>query len=119
MNISKARLAELEHNADFWQGEAEKLSARITDVLEPRVATFGRILEKIERAAEGIPVNYEPNQGGYGLVDHGERMYRNERLTDEEKREIEMQNLRIQVLNLERRLAAVIAIAQFAKEHQL
>lgn len=117
MQISKERLKELESQAEYWKTEADALSQSKYD-LERRCITFDRILDKVEKAAVGLPLTL--HEGGYGNINGSSEHHGccPDRLTEEEKREREFVYLRERLIEAERRLSAVVAVAQFAKEHK-
>lgn len=115
-SISSAKLQEIEEARDTALVNAER-HRKEADSLRSKVGAFDGILDKIERAAQGRPLT-DSRDGGY--FGHVGMAYGNEpsRLTDAERHDIEVASLRERVVDLERRLAATVAVAQFAKAHK-
>lgn len=116
-SIKQAYLDELKHAASAGRDDA--FTARQdADRLRVAARSFDTILDKIVRAAHGVPLvnvsdGYYAN--GWGLrtaIDPSRKPSKSER------HEQEVSSLQDRIVELERRLAAVNAIAVFAKEHR-
>lgn len=117
VSISQARLNELQDLVDA-ANEAESLERNARQVAQAKVAQFDTILDKIIRAAEGRPLIDDRNNfygnGGYMHSD----MHRCQPPTVEEVLREQVTALNDRVVGLESRLAAVVAVTQFAKAHK-
>lgn len=121
MQITREKFEELSSEAESWKERckrAEELNQRQAHQLE----TFNEILSKIVRAAQGQPIIQRGDveyggtlSPGYGYGDSGHRC------TPPTTEEIQTQMLEEQHArntDLQSRVSAVIAVAQFAKEHK-
>lgn len=119
MQISKDTFDKMMFEMEVLSKELTKTQQEVRD-LGNRCITFDRILDKVLAAANGFPLTssrngYEQvNLGGYS--DH--QPHRCTPFTDQELRQGELEALREQSMMLAERLAAVRAIAEFAKEHK-
>lgn len=120
-SISQAKLNELstavEQARTKYADEAKR-----SEIASARVQRFDDILDKIVRAANGLPLIEDHNRGDYGMspgyitsMDNGHRC---EPPTTEEVQRNEIATLNERVVGLESRLAAVVAVATFAKDHK-
>lgn len=121
MQISKEVFDEMEGMIQSLKEEvAEDQETRLQ--LRAQLSTFDEILEKITRAADGWPLinARNGNVAGYDNVGMSryERPHRCVPFTPEELRQGELEALREQSMMFAERLAAVKAVAQFAKEHK-
>ena len=118
-SIKQSDLDELERAALAARDDAST-TRKDAERLRTAARLFDTILDKIVRAANGAPLTDAKNDGGYygnqwGLaraIDPRDKPSRSER------HEQEVSNLQDRIVELERRLAAVNAIAVFAKEHK-
>lgn len=117
-SIKQSDLDELKRAASAARDDAFT-TRQDADRLRTAARTFDTILDKIVRAAHGEPLvnvsddGYYPNVWGLTRsIDPSHKPSRSER------HEREVSNLQDRIVELERRLAAVNAIAVFAKEHK-
>lgn len=118
MNISK-------HDYEKMRTEIEVLQQALAEtrdrkhVLDAKVSNFDEILDKILRAASGMSLL---TSQGYGSVNvgmsHNNETHRCVPYNTEELYHLELAKYREQTVELAERLAAVRAIAEFAKEHK-
>lgn len=117
-SISKAKLDELEASVRAAEGYAKRANDRATEA-ETKLKAFDAVLDKVERAAQGRPLTDDRNQGGwmhsYGI---SSEEWQRPKPPLEERQEQEIRALNERIVGLESRLAAVVAVAQFAKEHK-
>lgn len=93
---------------------------------ESRVSQFDSILDAILQAANGLPIGRRDDRnmgltpGGYGYPTMGfsDPCGHARVPSDQERHEAQLGSLQDRVVDLERRLAGVVAAAQFAKEHK-
>lgn len=82
-----------------------------------QVAGFDKILDEIVKTAQGtMGVNFYPTTNFAPLMTAGPCVH--ERPSEEERRELEVRGLYERVASTEAALAAVRAVATFAKEHK-
>lgn len=118
MQISKESFEKMNSEVEYLEREMKKERSK-KEYLEKMVITFDHILEKIVRAAEGVPLIQDDRS--YAMMSNGmhyEQPHRCTPLTHDEVRLAEVEALHDQVLMLAERLAAVKAVAAFAKEHK-
>lgn len=113
-SISQAKLDELNQRLERADARVENLRFE-KSALETRVRTFDTILGKIVKAANGQPLTEDRNHYGYSMM--SDQIYP-PRMTDEERQELREKEMRDRIVNLESRLAAVVAVAQFATDHK-
>lgn len=125
MNISQSKYKEL-------TDEIENLKAQVQYgkenrlILERSLNTVDDILSKIVRAATGLPINVNhgmnpgltPGEMGVAYNGSSQNMHRCEPPSELEMLRWELSSARDGLSMMEMRLAAVIAIAEFAKEHK-
>lgn len=117
-NVSAAHLKELEHRVEV--AEAGTAVARIDAArAEARVVQFDAILTKVIAACDGRPLS-ESGDRYYGAVSGSAMNYDVQvtRMTQEERLEQEVALLHQRIVQLECRLAATRAVAEFAKFHK-
>lgn len=114
-SLSKAALDELNSARDMALAEAADKRQRLM-LLSQQVKEFDAILDKIVQASLGRQFidssSYSNQIGGFGNV------HRCQPPTPEELQATEIRELNERVVRLESRLAAVAAIAEFAKVHK-
>jgi hypothetical protein len=120
-SISQAKLDELNEQFANALRIAERNAER-ANVAERKVQTFDAILEKVIRAANGQRLT-EDRGGWSGVNAYGpsgwvEGEVSKKKPTVEERQANEIRQLNERITNLEARLAAVGAVAQFAKAHK-
>lgn len=116
-SISQAKLNEIEEASCAATASAARERDRANQAAE-RVRAFDSVLDKIVRAADGRPLTDERNGGGWlSAPSYGEFDPRFPPSV-EERRERDFRELHDRIVGLESRLAAVKAVAQFAKEHK-
>lgn len=115
-SISAADLKSLEDRVKIAERDFQT-SLQDNRLMQARVVRFDDILDKIERAARGFPID-NSNSGTAVYNGYSEHRMDNSRLTDSEKQEMVIDGLWNRNGELSCQIAAVIAIAQFAKEHK-
>lgn len=114
-NITKAKLDEMNELVERYEEELDKLNKRLA-AAERGTRTFDGILDKIIMAANGMPLTSNRDGHNFAAVNHGYAY--DVRMTEAEKAAIAEEERRERIVNLEARLAAVVAVCQFAKEHK-
>ena len=115
-SIAKSKLDELTATARAAEERADRERTK-RDEAEWKIRAFDGILDKILLAADGMPL-VESRGGGYANLSYSTGYNDQSRWTDAERREAEVERLRDRVVNLERQIAAVKAVTQFAKIHK-
>jgi hypothetical protein len=119
MQISKEQF-------DGWVQEIQDLTKKLNDQIaygrdrQNKINNFDAILTKIIRAAQGIPL-IQSDDLGYGVMTPnfmGHDPHRCQPPTSEELQAEMLKNQTTYNAELQSRIAAVIAVAQFAKEHK-
>lgn len=113
-SISKVKLDEIQRGAEFNQKRYED-ELRRANALDLQIRRFDDILDKVIAAAQGRPLRRSEN--GYGFSP-GLISAQDSRMTDAERQEAREQQQFDRVVGLESRLAAVVAVAQFAIDHK-
>lgn len=125
MQISKVKYDEM-------VDEIENLKAQVQYgreqrlIFERSLGTVDDILSKIVRAATGLPINVNhgmnpgltPGDFGVNYAGSNQNMHRCEPPSELEMLRWELSSARDGLSTMEMRLAAVIAVAEFAKEHK-
>lgn len=119
-SIAQSKLDELNAKVVSTARLAEDHEDRAVTA-ERRLRAFDTVLDKIVRAANGMPLSDSPNRGEYAanymsmnpMVGEPTR-----KLKTEERQEQEIRALNERIVGLEARLAAVTAVATFAKNHK-
>lgn len=114
-SIPQSKLDDLEASLASFQRAAKANEDRAA-VAERKVKRFDDILDKIVKAATGRPLTDDLHGGYYASDSYGS--VADPRMTDAERQAMEQERLRERVVSLESRLAAVVAVAQFAKGHK-
>jgi hypothetical protein len=115
VNISKAKFDEMTSAVEVAQRELALERGRRAKLAEDAQA-FDKILDKIVDAAHGVPLHEGTRYGmtpGYAVDGH-----RCQPPTTEEIHRGEIADLNSRIVYLESRLAATVAVAQFAHEHK-
>ena len=117
-SISKTALDELNERVRVAEARSEN-ERQEKIALRAKVSQFDDILDKLIKAANGYPLVEERGNtwgmtNGYSI---GSAPL-DQRLTDAERQAIEQERLRERLNGAESRLAAVVAVAQFAKAHK-
>jgi hypothetical protein len=122
-SISKEALDAL--NAELAEQRELLQSARsYGDRQEARIVQFDRILDDIVSAAQGMPLGRRDDRNAMALGSYpGSYGYEPQRCihdypSETERLEAQLRDCRAQLLGQERHLAAVVAVAIFAKEHK-
>jgi len=122
-NISQENLEKLTAERDFLQLRVDEDTQMIRD-LRNQVETFNEILDKITRAANGWSIVQDRNVSTYSYAAPAQSNYGyNEPHsctppTAEVIQARMIDDLFAKLVTLESKLAAVIAISSFAKEHK-
>lgn len=119
VSISQVKLDELNRTIEELQGVNNR-DVTLRALMKKEIDNFDEILDKIVRAANGGPINTSRGYD-YGQVvgsNYDGPSHRCTPFTTEEIRAAEIEGLREQTMMLAERLAAVSAIAQFAREHK-
>lgn len=123
-SISQAKLSEMEQELHDASADAAR---NLGDAhrAEARVRTFDMILDKINRAARGVPLRDQNGRNdwgmsnGYALSQGFTSSCGHERQpTEAEMHRQEVQNLNARIVDLETRIAAVVAVTTFAQDHK-
>lgn len=118
LDTMQVRLEEAEEVAGSAQVKVSRQAAQIDQ--------FNNILDTILSAANGLPIGRRDDRNantwgmspGYPTMGFSDSCGHARVPSDLERHEAQVGSLQDRVVNLERRLAAVIAAAQFAKEHK-
>lgn len=120
MNITKAEYDRLQTEIEGLQ-QAHMHTRDKNLVLEKKILNFDEILDKIVRASNGVPL-MQSDVGAFGSLNvpahYDNGSHRCTPFTPEEMRQGELEGLREQTMMFAEQLAAVRAIATFAKEHK-
>lgn len=112
-SISTAKLKELTDARDKALTELQ-IERDVARMHRRQMDNVNAILDKIVKAAQGCPLDVAGFYGCSGVLSTGDSA----RLTDVERQALEQERVRERVVSLESRLAAVVAVAQFAKAHK-
>lgn len=104
---ARAQVADAQARSRSWQDTAA--------VAAEKVKAFDDILDKIDRASHGYAIEEQRHFPGAG---YAVAMEREPRMTEEERAQARADAQAERIVELERRLAAVSAIAQFARAHK-
>lgn len=123
-SISQARLDEM--TAELAEARREATECHSASTAQyARVARFDSILEKVINSANGQSLASDFNRGGFtpGYAMNGQLQVvspcgHTREATEAERHEAELRGLNARIVYLECRVAAVIAVATFAKEHK-
>lgn len=117
-SISQAKLNELNDEVEDAVRRCN-VEVRRSEAAQARVKTFDAILDKITRAARGLPLIEDRNRHGFGYTPgYVEDGHRCQPPPVEEVLRQQVNTLHERIVSLESHLAAVIAVAEFAKEHK-
>src|ERR1700684_4283948 len=121
-SISQRDLDALKEGADNWHRVADSYRSE-KSLLEGRVIRFDDILDKIYRAAYGAPL--QSDNRGNAVLDGfwtgssiAESQHRCQAPSEAERHAGEVRELHQRIVELESRIAAVAALAVFAKDHK-
>lgn len=122
MNISKTDYDKLVAERDYLEARHAELRDTVRDQTI-QMNNFDEILDKIGRAAHGYPIVMDRNSGVNGMTPGYYGGHQGEQHQCQVPGEIEVLRYDLLIANqirteLERQLAAVKAIAEFAKEHK-
>ena len=116
-SISKEKLDELNADAATAWAKVEEWKSRAL-AAEARTREFDSILDKIKKAAEGVPLTSNPNSWGMSPYLGSEQIHTCQEPTTEQRQARQIDSLNERVVNREGRLAAVVALTEFAREHK-
>jgi hypothetical protein len=120
MQITREKFEELSSEAESWK-ERCKRSEELNQRQAHQIETFNSILDKIVRAARGLPIIMNRDMdsmvmnGSYMGDNHGHQCTIPGEL-EVLRRELSLSHMT--VVTLETQLASAVAIAEFAKEHK-
>lgn len=87
------------------------------DFMRRKVVTFDQILDKIIKAANGMPLC--DIRSGYDTLSRSMGSYiGSQSPTDAQREEFKLSQMHERIVDLESRLASVVAVTQFAKSHK-